>query len=83
MTNFVARNHGWHKGGYLAPSPNLHVEFISNQRELLNPTTRDVQIGANIDQFSEKKANKVIAKRRIEFVSGNVNSYVRILNGPK
>ena len=50
---------------------------------ILNPTARDVQMAAIIDQCSGKKATKVIAKRRIEFISGNVNSYARILNGPQ
>ena len=40
-------------------------------------------MAAIIDQCSGKKATKVIAKRRIEFISGNVNSYARILNGPQ
>lgn len=35
-----------------------------------------------IDQCIGKKAQKRIAKRRIDFVTGNVNSYARILNGP-
>ena len=29
-----------------------------------------------------KKATKVIAKRRVDVVAGNVQSYARILNGP-
>ena len=52
------------------------------QVDLINPTPRDVQIGSIIDQCTDKKAEKVIARRRIDFVSGNVNSYARILNGP-
>lgn len=50
--------------------------------DMLNPTPRDVQIGAIIDQCSGKKATKVIARRRVDFVAGNINSYARILNGP-
>ena len=83
MTNFVAQHHGWHTGGDLAPSPYLDVEMDIDQIDLLNPTPRDVQMAAIIDQCSGKKARKVIAKRRIEFISGNVNSYARILSGPQ
>ena len=39
-------------------------------------------MGAIINQCTGKKAKKVIARCRIDFVSGNVNSYARILNGP-
>ena len=82
MSNFVAMKHGWHTGGVLVPSSHLQVEVSREQIDLLNPTPRDVQMAAIIDQCSGKKATKVIAKRRIEFIEGNVNSYARILNGP-
>ena len=36
-----------------------------------------------MDQCSGKKATKKVARRRIEFISGNINSYARILNGPQ
>lgn len=52
-----------------------------DQRKLLNPTYRDVLIGEILDQSSGVKATKKLAKRRIEFVHGNVNSYARVLNG--
>ncbi|KAL9182733.1 hypothetical protein ACHAXT_004012 [Thalassiosira profunda] len=82
MTNFVASNHGWHKGGSLTPSSYLHLEISEEQVDLLNPTPRDVQLGAIIDQCVGAKAQKVIAKRRVDMVAGNVQSYARILNGP-
>lgn len=82
MTNFVASNHGWRKGGNLAPSSYLDVHFMEDQEELLNPTARDIQIGAIIEQCIGKKATKKVARRRVDFVTGNVNSYARILNGP-
>ena len=83
MTNFVAMHHGWNVGGDLAPSAHLNVEVSKDQIDLLNPTPRDVQMASIIDQCSGKMATKVIAKRRIEFIEGNVNSYARILNGPE
>jgi hypothetical protein len=49
---------------------------------LLNPTPRDIQIGAILDQCAGVNATKSIAKRRVEMISGNINSYARIFNGP-
>eukprot|EP00956_Cyclotella_meneghiniana_P008732 scaffold11931_cov56-Cyclotella_meneghiniana.AAC.4 len=82
MSNFVAANHGWHKGSDLVPSNYLHVEITQDQIDLLNPTPRDVQIGAILDQCAGVRATKAIAKRRVDMISGNINSYARILNGP-
>lgn len=53
-----------------------------DQIDLLNPIPRDIQIGAILDQCAGEKATKSIAKRRVEMISGNINSYARILNGP-
>ena len=83
ITNFVARHHGWHIGGDLVPSTKLQVDFTKDQRKLLNPTPRDIQMGAIMDQCGGHMAVKKIAKRRICFISNNVNSYARILNGPQ
>jgi hypothetical protein len=83
MTNFVARNHGWNVGSSLKPSDYLQCEISSDQFDLLNPNARDVTIGAIIDQCTGVAAKKVTAKRRVDFVSGNVNSYARLLNGPQ
>ncbi len=44
---------------------------------------QDIQIAAIINKKAGKKAKTVITKRCIEFISGNVNSYARILNGPQ
>ena len=66
----------------MVPFAFLDVAVSRDQVGLLNPTFCDVQLGAILDQCTGCKAKKVIAKRRVEFVSGNVNSYARILNGP-
>ena len=58
MTNFVASNHGFNTGGKLCPSPYLDVEVTDEQKELLNPTSRDVQMGAILDQCVGKKAER-------------------------
>ena len=55
--------------------------MISDQAKLLNPTPRDVQLGALIAQCSGEQAVKKIAKRRLDIMSGNVGSYARVLNG--
>ena len=61
MTNFVASHFGCHKGGGLVPSQYLCIEYAQDQVDLLNPTSRDVQLGAIIDQCSGASAKKVIA----------------------
>ena len=52
------------------------------QISLLNLTSRDVQIGAVMEACSGAKAKKRIAKRRTDVVTGNINSYARVCNGP-
>ena len=82
MTNFVSCNHGWLRGRDLLPYSYLDIEITNDQASLLSPTPRDVQLAAIIDQCIGNKSKKRIARRRIDFISGNVNSYARILNGP-
>jgi len=82
MTNFVAATHGWHTGGNLVPSTHLDIAISNEQVDLLNPTPHDIQIGAIIDQCVGRYAKRRIARRRIDIISGNINSYARILNGP-
>lgn len=82
MTNFVAANHGWHHGCDLVPSNYLDIAISPDQVNLLNPTPRDIQIGAILDQCAGVNATKSIAKRRVEMISGNINSYARILKWP-
>ena len=65
----------------LLPSHSLDVHVTRLQCNFLNPTPQDVQRGEIISQCHGEKAMKKIAKRRVDFVSGNVNSYARLLNG--
>ena len=81
MTNFVATNHGWKESVALEPSSHLDVEISKDQRSLLNPTARDVQLGSLVDQAFGNRAKKKEAKRRIAVIDGNINSYSRLLNG--
>ena len=66
----------------LLPSSHLNVKVSNTQISLLNPTSRDVQIGAVMEACSGAKAKKRIAKRRTDVVTGNINSYARVCNGP-
>ena len=52
----------------------LDVEMSDVQRNLLNPTPKDVK---------GKGAVQKIAKRKNDFIEGNVNGYSRLLNNPK
>ena len=60
----------------------MNVEVSADQRKALNPTVRDIQIGAVRAQIFGDKAKTKIAKHRIDFMTRNVNSYAWILNGP-
>ena len=54
------------------------------QRNLLNPTPKDVLLGfITYDVVKGKGAVQKIAKRKIDFIDGNINSYSRLLNNPK
>ena len=80
MTKYVCYHHDTDDN--MIPSPHLNVEVSADQRKALNPTVRDIQIGAVRAQSFGDKVKTKIAKRRINFMTGNVNSYTRILNGP-
>jgi hypothetical protein len=83
MTNYVSHTHNFQgQEEDLVPSQYLDVETTKDQRKALNPTPCDVQIGLVLGQIFGDQAKTKIAKRRIDFMSGNVNSYARILNGP-
>jgi len=79
MTNYVCYHHDTDDD--MIPSPHLNVEVSADQRKALNPTVRGIQSGALIAQIFGDKAKTRIAKRRIGFMTGNINSYARILNG--
>jgi hypothetical protein len=80
MTNYVCYHHDTDDD--MIPSLYLNVEVSADQRKALNPTVRDIQIGAVIAQIFGDKAKTTIAKHRIDFMTSNVNSYTQILNGP-
>ena len=54
-----------------------------NQRDLLNPTQNDFLFGFISYDAKGKGAVHKIAKRRLDVIEGNVNSYSKLLNDPK
>ena len=67
----------------LEPSAGLDVVMSDFQKSILNPTERDVVISDLINRAQGEGAQKKEAKRKRDFVTGNVNSYSRILNDEK
>ena len=68
---------------YLEPSAGLDIAITELQTSVLNPIGRDVVISDLISQSQGDRANKKQAKRMRDFVTGNINSYSRILNDEK
>jgi hypothetical protein len=64
----------------LEPSAALNVETSSLQKKFLNPTMKDMQLSDIIEQSQGERAKKKEAKRKQDFISGNINSYSRIMN---
>jgi len=88
MTNFVCHEHCIAvkkaravKDIILQPSAALDVEMTHLQKKFLNPSMEDVQLSDIIDQSQGERAKKKEAKRKQDFISGNINSYSRIMNG--
>jgi len=82
MPNFIDATHGWKSEEKLLPSSHPNFEVPNTQISLLNPTSLDVQIGAVMEACSGAKAKKRITKRRTDVVTGNINSYACVCNGP-
>ena len=58
MKFFVASIHGFNMRGKLCPYPYLDVEVTDKQKELLNPDSCDVLIGAILDHCVGKKVER-------------------------
>ena len=87
MTNFVCHEHciavkktQAEKDSILEPSAALNVEISSLQKKFLNPTMQDMQLSDIIEQSQGERAKKKEAKRKQDFISGNINSFSRIMN---
>jgi hypothetical protein len=88
MTNYVCHKHGVEKKKAcqvqkdinLEPSDGLNVEMNYHQRKWLNPTIDEVLLSDVIEQAQGERAKKKEARRKQDFITGNINSYSRILN---
>ena len=57
--------------------------MLDNQRTPLNPTQNYVLFGFIAYDPKGKGAVQRIAKRRLDVIEGNINSYSKLLNDPK
>jgi hypothetical protein len=82
ITNFVSQRHSVITRGHevLEPRAYLNVEITDEQRYLLQPTAADVLVGNLLEDSFGQNAKKKIPSWHINFVSGNVASYSRVLN---
>jgi hypothetical protein len=89
INNYVSRRHGAaqkvprRQRKDLAPAGYLDVEVTDTQLDYLNPPPNDVLVGSIMEDSIGENARKKIAKRRINFINGNVESYSRSLNNPR
>jgi hypothetical protein len=81
MTNRVARDH-WKsdRSAPLQPSAWLDAVITCEQKALLAPTPADIVRASIINETIGEGAKKKNAKRRINFIDGNITSYSRLLN---
>ena len=83
ITNHVSKQN-WRIGhADVKASDYLDVEISEVQSNLLNPTPKDFLLGFITYDVKWKGAVQKIAKRKIDFIEGNVNSYSRLLNNPR
>ena len=79
ITNYVARAES-SSDDNLVPSAYLDVEVKAHQIKLLKPSHKNVVMGCILQDTMGPGAAKLIAKRRIDALDGNVGSYSRLLN---
>jgi hypothetical protein len=65
---------------FFEPRAYLNVEIIDEQCYLLQPTAADVLVGNLLEDSLGQNAKKKISLRHINFMSGNVAIYSRVLN---
>ncbi len=83
ITNFVAQRHSVITRGhqFLEPRAYLNVEITEEQRYLLQPTAADVFVGSILeDSLVQNTKKKIPPSWHINFLSGNIASYSRVLN---
>jgi len=72
----------WNNEKGRQPSAYVNVEVSTVQQQMLNPSYKHVLMGFICYDVRGEGAKQKIAKRRINLVEGNVNSYSRCLNDP-
>ena len=83
ITNYVAQKHWRIFHANVTPSGYLNIEISDNQWNLLNPTQKDVFFGFIAYDAKGKGAVHKIAKRRLDVIEGNLNSYSKLINDQK
>ena len=79
ITNYVARAESLSDKN-LVPSAYLDVDVKADQIMLLKPSHKNVVMGCILQDTIGPGAAKLIAKRRIDALDGNIGSYSRLLN---
>ena len=82
MCNHAAQSR-WNEDKAVEPSPYLDIEYTKDQSRLFNPSYKNVLQGFIAYDVKGKGAMKRLAKRRLDVIEGNINSYSRCLNDPK
>jgi hypothetical protein len=72
----------WNNDKGRQPSDYVNVEYSKVQQLMLNPSYKHVLMGFICYDVKGEGAKQKIAKRQINLVEGNVNSYSRCLNDP-
>jgi hypothetical protein len=72
----------WNNDKGRQPSDYVNVEYSNVQQQMLNPSYKHVLMGFICYDVKGEGAKQKIAKRRINLVEGNINSYSRCLNDP-
>ncbi len=63
----------------MKPRAYLNIEITDEQRYLLQPTAADVSVGNILEDSLVQNAKKKIPSWHINFLSGNIASYSRVL----
>jgi hypothetical protein len=78
VCNTVSRQHSSTSSlEYTLPHASYDIDVSTQQRNLLNPTQRDLFLGLVLENAVGDKATRKIAKRSLDFLNGNVASYAQ------
>jgi hypothetical protein len=83
VCNTVSRKHSstssleYTLSSSVLPHASYDIAVSTEQRNLLNPTQRDLFLGLVLENAVGDKATRKIAKRSLDFLNGNVASYAQ------